>query len=118
MATTFDSKNSRATAYNSGLVTLEIFMRTQRGTPKKRSPVWMKYKSYAELKKWCSRRLIEAPEERLAILTRMTELRYGIDASTFRFDRKNPHIEVMTMEEFRRKRELEDEEDVRKYGPR
>ena len=83
-----------------------------------RTPAWMKCKTYAELKAWTIEHRVETPEERWSIVTRMTELRYGIDASTFRFDRKNPHLEFMTMEEFCKKRELEDAEDVRKYGPR
>jgi hypothetical protein len=78
-----------------------------------------RFKTYAQLKAYAMAHPGEfSPEQGFAIVERMRQLRFGYKPGELKWDRKKIKIECLTMEEFRAKREKEDEEEIRKYGPR
>jgi hypothetical protein len=77
----------------------------------------MKFKTYAELKKYSNKHALKlSATQRLQIVERMRQLRYGYEPGTLK--RQMTPIKTYTMEEFRAITEKEYEEEIKKYGPR
>jgi hypothetical protein len=83
-------------------------------------PDWSDIKTYAALRAFAdrySRRM--TPAERLAMVERMRQVRYGYEAGTLPTMReRNVTLTSYTLEEFRVVTEREYQEELKKYGPR